>query len=47
VFLAFGLPTSADAGTLLTFTAATDPGQASDANSGERVGLDVIPAAGP
>jgi hypothetical protein len=47
VFLAFGLPTSADPGSLVTFTATTDPGQASDASSGERVGLDVIPAAGP
>lgn len=47
VFLAFGLPSSADPGSLITFTATGDPGQASDASSGERVGLDVIPAAGP
>jgi len=47
VFLAFGLPTSADPGTLVTFTGAIDPGQASDASSGERVGLDIVPAAGP
>src|SRR4029079_17900767 len=40
VFLAFGLPTSADPGTLVTFTGAI-PGQASDASSGERVGLDI------
>ncbi len=47
VFLAFGLPTSPDPGSLITFTAAGDPGQASDASSGERVGLDIVPAAGP
>ena len=49
VFLAFGLPSSADPGSLVTFSAATgsDPGQASDASSGERVGLDIVPAAGP
>ena len=47
VFLAFGLPTSADPGTLVTFTASIDPGQASDASSGERVGLDIVPVAGP
>jgi len=30
----------------VTFTGAI-PGQASDASSGERVGLDIVPAAGP
>ncbi len=45
VFLAYGLIGQ----DVLTFTGATpsDPGRASDAGSGERVGLDVIPAAGP
>jgi len=47
VFLAFGLPTSADPGTLVTFTASIDPGHASDGSSGERVGLDIVPVAGP
>ncbi|HET6462995.1 MAG TPA: hypothetical protein VFH33_04275, partial [Candidatus Krumholzibacteria bacterium] len=47
VFLALGLPSSADPGSLVTFTAATDPGQASDGGSGDFVGLDIVPAAGP
>jgi hypothetical protein len=47
VFLAFGLPTSSAAGTLLTFNPSVGANEASNSNSGERVGLDVIPAAGP
>jgi len=47
VLLAFGLPTSAQPGELVTIASAAGANDASDANSGERVGLDVIPAAGP
>src|SRR5262249_41990607 len=47
VFLAFGLPTSADPGSLISISPANGPNEASDAGSREAVGLDVIPAAGP
>jgi len=47
VFLAFGLPTSADPGTLITISSSGDAGWASDAGSREPVGLDVIPTSGP
>jgi hypothetical protein len=47
VFLAFGLPTSSAPGTLLTFDPSVGANEASASGSGERVGLDVIPAAGP
>ena len=47
VFLAFGLPTSADPGTLITISSSGDANWASDAGSREPVGLDVIPTSGP
>jgi len=47
VFLGFGLPTSAQPGELVTISPSAGVFEASDTGSGERVGLDVIPAAGP
>ena len=47
VFLAFGLPTSADPGSLVSIAPLGDPFQASNGGFGDAVGLDVIPAAGP
>jgi hypothetical protein len=47
VFLAFGLPTSADPGSLITIVPANGANDISDAGSREPVGLDVIPSGAP